>query len=143
MRHAALPSIHIRVCRNVHQYQGGAKSPQRIDTQMSRDDFGEIAASRMSRDMPATSSVEIVVPSAGGHLAVSSPACATKLSPGTTAPRDRRHSTWATPQTATIPTTGTTTLAAKPTMMNFRSMTNERRWRWEGAPACRRGRAGP
>lgn len=56
-----------------HQHQG-AKSPQRIGTQMSREDFGEIAASRMSKDMHATSRVEIVVPSAGnaepGHLAV-------------------------------------------------------------------------
>jgi hypothetical protein len=56
-----------------HQHQG-AKSPQRIGTQMSREDFGEIAASRMSKDMHATSRVEIVVPMAGGsepgHLAV-------------------------------------------------------------------------
>ena len=38
------------------------------------EDFSEIAASRMSKDMHATSRVEIVVPSAGcsepGHLAV-------------------------------------------------------------------------
>jgi hypothetical protein len=56
-----------------HQHQG-TKSPQRIGSQMARDDFGEIAASRMSKDMHATSRVEITVPSAGvsdpGHLAV-------------------------------------------------------------------------
>jgi hypothetical protein len=48
-----------------HQHQG-AKSPQRIGTQMSREDFGEIAASWMSKDMHATSRVEITVPSRGG-----------------------------------------------------------------------------
>ena len=51
-----------------HQHQG-AKSPQRIGTQMSREDFGEIAASRMSKDMHATSRVEIAVPSTGGSEA--------------------------------------------------------------------------
>jgi RNase H domain-containing protein len=36
---------------------------------MARDDFGEIAASRMSKDMHATSRVEITVPSKGGSAA--------------------------------------------------------------------------
>ncbi|SCL73560.1 hypothetical protein GA0070608_5861 [Micromonospora peucetia] len=48
-----------------HQHQG-ARSPMRIGTQRSREDFDEIAASRMSKDMHATSRVEITVPEPGG-----------------------------------------------------------------------------
>jgi hypothetical protein len=48
-----------------HQHQG-ARSPMRIGTQRSREDFDEIAASRMSKDMHATSRVEITIPEPGG-----------------------------------------------------------------------------
>lgn len=55
------------------QHQG-AKSPQRIGSKRSREDFGEIAASFMGKDMHATSRVEITIPSPGswepGDLAV-------------------------------------------------------------------------
>jgi hypothetical protein len=45
-----------------HQHQG-AKSPQRLGTSHSREDFGEIAASHMGKDMHATGRVEITIPS--------------------------------------------------------------------------------
>lgn len=56
-----------------HQHQG-AKSPQRLGTKRSREDFAEIAPSYMGKDMHATSRVEITTPSPGswetGDLAV-------------------------------------------------------------------------
>jgi hypothetical protein len=48
-----------------HQHQG-ANSPLRIGSRMARDDFEEEYASRMSKDMHATSRIEITVPGKTG-----------------------------------------------------------------------------